>query len=207
MYFQIKNTLNNMKKSLLCFVLFLLVTPFLKAQNKSKISHVVGLKLEGFNSNKTLIYQLKDSTIQVIPYKYRKVFNDKTPDELAGLSWQMQNGHLADKDLGIPMQEYSVEMIDQINIRHRAARGRNMVIGMAAGLGGILIYLNSRNLSPEAFEDSFDWESLFLPPISIGLGAIAGIMVPTLGKTFRINRSRKKYEEQRAALGKYAILK
>jgi len=196
-----------MKKSLLIFTIFILVAPFLKAQNNSYIKNVIAVDGEYAISGKSLIYQLKDSTIQIIPYKYRNVFHGKTPDELAALNWQMEDGHLGDEYLGIPMQEYAIETVDVISVRHRAARGRNMIIGMAIGLAGTIIYLNSRDLHEEAFDDYPDWESILFPPIGIGLGAIVGMSIPTLGKRFRINRSKEKYEEQKELLGKYAIIK
>lgn len=196
-----------MKKSLLFFTIFLFALPFLKAQNRTNIRHVVFVEGDFAMEGKTLIYQLTDSTIQIIPYKYRKIFNNKTPDELAALSWQMQDGHLGDEYLGIPLQEYSIETVDVLKIRTRQARGRNMLIGMGIGLIGTIVYLNSRNLDEEAFNDSPDWEAIMFPPLGIGLGAIVGLSIPTLGKRFRINGDRRKYEEQKTALGKYAIFK
>lgn len=193
-----------MKKPLLFFAMFLFAMPFLKAQNSIRMKHVVFLEGEYVMGGKTLIYQLKDSTVQVIPYEYRKVFNEKTTDELAVLSWQMQDGKL-----GIPIQEYAIETLDVIKVRKRTARGRNMLIGMGIGVLASVVYIKHRKQYDDEFAETnyFDWTRIFFPPAFVGLGAIAGVSVPTLGKQFRINGDRKKYEEQKAALGEYAILK
>ena len=204
LHLQIQNTLNNMKKSLIFSAIFIFVMPNLYAQNKTNIRHVIFLDGQFVMEGKMLIYQLKDSTIQIIPYQYRKIFNKKTPDELAVLSWQMQDGHLE-----IPVQEYSIEMLDVIKVRSRQARGRNMLIGMGIGVVASIVYVQHRKKFDEEFSenDYWDWTRVFLPPVFVGVGAIAGMSIPTLEKQFRIGKSRKGYEKEKAMLGQYAILK
>lgn len=192
-----------MKKSLLFLAVFAFLMPYLKAQNETGIRHITFFKGESVLIGKTLIYQLKDSTIQVVPYEYRKVFNRKTADELAVLSWQIQDG-----ELEIPVQEYAIESLDRISIRTRQARGRNMLIGMGIGVIASVAYVQHRKQYDEEFAevDYFDWTRVFFPPVFVGIGAITGLSVPTLGKRFRINGDKKQYEKQKALLGRYAII-
>ena len=79
---------------------------------------------------------------------------------------------------------------------------------MGIGVIESIAYVQHRKQYDEEFaeNDYFDWTRVFLPPVFVGLGTVAGLSIPTLGKKFRIGKKKKAYEKEKIALGQYAIL-